>query len=91
MTVTWTEKAILEIFHPDINNETRAVLLPELFKWNSDLLPRRKYKNLVLFWKIFNSYLYVLMDYDTINNIEDILLVESVIWQFSDKTVKRQP
>ena len=28
----------------------------------------RKQKNLVVFWKIFNSYVYVLGDYDTINN-----------------------
>ena len=28
----------------------------------------RKHKSLVLFWKIFNSYVYDLVDCDTINN-----------------------
>ena len=30
----------------------------------------RKHQNLVLFWKIFNSYIYVSVDKDTINNSE---------------------
>ena len=40
----------------------------------------RKHENLALFWKIYNSYTYASVDYDTINILEDVLLVESVIW-----------
>ena len=51
----------------------------------------RKYKNLVLFWKIIFSYISMfqwIMPQSTI--LEDILLVESVIWKILWQNCKRQ-
>ena len=43
--------------------ETRVI-----FKRNSRLVVSAENKNLVLFWKIINFYIYDLVDNDTINN-----------------------
>ena len=49
----------------------------------------RKHENLVLFWKIFNSY--VSMDYETINNSRRYFSCRVIkIGKYSNKTVKRQ-
>ena len=49
----------------------------------------RKHINLVLFWKIFNSYIYVSVDYETINNSGKYFTCRVCnLEKYSDKTVK---